>query len=72
MRSWTVVKICKFSRGLMVHIWVCRNEPEFLLWDYGMDPYREYADLIVNGTVDGIFTDFPWSLKNYLDMADSC
>jgi len=56
----------------MVHIWVCRNEPEFLLWDYGMDPYREYADLIVNGTVDGIFTDFPWSLKNYLDMADSC
>jgi len=60
------------SRDLKVHVWVCRNEPEYLLWDYGMDPYREYEDLISASDVDGIFTDFPWSLKNYIDMKSDC
>ena len=62
--------IILLSRGLKVHIWVCRNEPEYLLWDYGLDPYREYEDLIKVSKVDGIFTDFPWSLKNYMEMTD--
>lgn len=60
------------SRDLKVHIWVCRNEPEFLLWNYGMDPYKEYEDLISKGNVDGIFTDFPWSLRNYIDLTSNC
>ena len=61
-----------FRRGLKVHCWVARNEPSELLWDYGLDPYRQYEDLISNVGVDGIFTDFPWSLRNYLDFAESC
>lgn len=53
--------------NLKVHSWVSRNEGDFLLWDYGLDPYAEYEDLIEAG-VDGLFTDFPASLANYLSL----
>ncbi|CAG5096162.1 Oidioi.mRNA.OKI2018_I69.XSR.g14498.t1.cds [Oikopleura dioica] len=55
------------SLDLKVHSWVSRNEGKYLLWEYGLDPYKEYEDLIAAG-VDGIFTDFPASLANYLTL----
>jgi len=55
------------SLNLKVHSWVSRNEGEFLLWDYGLDAYAEFEDLIEAG-VDGLFTDFPASLANYLSL----
>jgi len=42
----------------------------FLAWDYGSDPYREYDEFVELG-VDGLFTDFPWSLSNYFQIKES-
>nr|XP_039257136.1 glycerophosphodiester phosphodiesterase GDPD5-like isoform X1 [Styela clava] len=55
--------------GLKVHTYALRNEYQFLAYDYGADPYREYEVFISMG-LDGMFTDFPWSLSNYLEMRD--
>ncbi|CBY30840.1 unnamed protein product [Oikopleura dioica] len=64
-RASRKMKRKKFN--LKVHSWVSRNEGDFLLWDYGLDAYAEYEDLIEAG-VDGLFTDFPASLANYLSL----
>ena len=48
-----------------VHPYTFRNEDEHLLWDYEMDPYREY-ELFYNITIDGYFTDFPGSLHKFM------
>lgn len=53
------------SFGLKVHTYTFRNENRFLAFDYGADPYREYATFVDLG-VDGMFTDFPWSLHNFM------
>lgn len=50
-----------------VHPYTFRNEYDYLAWDYGADPYREY-ELFHKIGIDGFFTDFPWSLANYMDM----
>jgi len=49
------------------HVFVFRNEYMFLPYDYGADPYREYDEFVKLGA-DGFFTDFPWSLSNYLNL----
>ena len=52
---------------LQVHVYTFRNEDQFLLWNYGADPYREYEQFLKLG-VDGYFTDFPWSLSHYMEL----
>jgi glycerophosphoryl diester phosphodiesterase len=45
------------KRGLAVHVWTLRNEPDYLSPTYNADPaaeYRRFRDL----GVDAIFTDF--------------
>ncbi|CAH1782656.1 unnamed protein product [Owenia fusiformis] len=54
------------AHGLKVHTYTLRNEDRFLLWDYGQDPYQEYEKLLSVG-IDGMFTDFPLTMKRYLD-----
>lgn len=56
--------------GLKVHVWVSRNENQFLLFDYGADVHEEFNDMIQAG-VDGIFTDFTHSLFNYLSVQEN-
>ncbi|XP_039265972.2 uncharacterized protein LOC120341512 [Styela clava] len=53
--------------GFVVHPFTFRNEYQFLAYDYGSDPYKEY-ELFINHGVDGLFTDFPGSLNNYLTL----
>jgi len=48
-------------------VYTFRNEYMFLPYDYGADPYREYDEFVKLGA-DGFFTDFPWSLSNYLNL----
>jgi len=59
------------EHNLKVHVYVSRNENQFLLFDYGADVHQEYEDLIVNAGVDGIFTDFTHSLFNYLAIKEN-
>ena len=52
-----------------VHPYTFRNEDQFLAFDYGTDPYKEYEMFISLG-VDGLFTDFPGSFSNYLELME--
>ncbi|CAK8686229.1 unnamed protein product [Clavelina lepadiformis] len=54
------------SYQLEVHAYTFRNEDQFLARDYGSDPYREY-EMFVEIGVDGLFTDFPWSLSRHME-----
>ncbi len=47
-------------------LYTFRNEYEFLLWDYGQDPYEEYQRFLDLG-IDGYFTDFAASLHRFLE-----
>ena len=51
--------------GLKVHAWTFANNN--YAWDYMHDPHGEY-EYYVNAGVDGLFTDFPWTLNNYLRL----
>ncbi len=51
---------------MKVHVYTFRNENHHLRWDYGQDPYVEYQTFLDLG-VDGFFTDFPGSLRRFLD-----
>lgn len=55
------------SAGLKVHPWDLKNENRFLPWTYGQDPYNEYDVFVKELGVDGFFTDFPATAKNYLN-----
>ena len=50
-----------------MHVYTFRNEDQFLLWNYGADPYREYEQFL-KLDIDGYFTDFPWSLSHYMEL----
>lgn len=52
---------------LKVHAYTFRNENKYLAWNYTQDPYTEY-ETFLQVPIDGYFTDFPASLKKFLDM----
>lgn len=53
--------------NLKVHAYTFRNEDKYLAWNYTQDPFNEY-ETFLNIPVDGYFTDFPATLKKFLDM----
>uniref|UniRef100_I1Q694 glycerophosphodiester phosphodiesterase n=2 Tax=Oryza glaberrima TaxID=4538 RepID=I1Q694_ORYGL len=53
------------ARGLQVHPYTYRNENQFLHFNFRQDPYAEYDYWINDVGVDGLFTDFPASLRRY-------
>lgn len=55
------------KNNLVVHTYTFRNEDKYLAWNYTQDPYNEYQKFF-DLQVDGYFTDFPASLKRFLDM----
>ncbi|CAK8686228.1 unnamed protein product [Clavelina lepadiformis] len=59
------------SNKLKVHSFTFQNEFQFLAWQYGADPYREYDKFVPLG-VDGFFTDYPWTLSNYFKTRCLC
>jgi glycerophosphoryl diester phosphodiesterase len=44
-------------RGLLVHTWTFRNEPQYLAADYGGNEIEEYLQFFELG-IDGVFSDF--------------
>ena len=57
--------IYQFRTPQQVHVFTFRNEDIFLAWEYGSDPYAEYEQFY-RARIDGFFTDFSASLRNYL------
>lgn len=55
------------DRQLQVHVWTLRNEDRYLAWDFEQDVYMAF-EFFVGQQVDGLFTDFPQALTNYLDQ----
>ncbi|XP_051126928.1 glycerophosphodiester phosphodiesterase GDPD5-like isoform X4 [Andrographis paniculata] len=55
------------NHNLQVHPYTYRNENQFLHFNFSQDPYKEYAFWIKEMGVDGLFTDFPGSLRQYQD-----
>uniref|UniRef100_A0A0D9X175 glycerophosphodiester phosphodiesterase n=1 Tax=Leersia perrieri TaxID=77586 RepID=A0A0D9X175_9ORYZ len=53
------------ARGLQVHPYTFRNENRFLHFNFRQDPYAEYDYWVNEVGVDGLFTDFPASLRRY-------
>ncbi|CAL5083939.1 unnamed protein product [Urochloa decumbens] len=53
------------ARGLQVHPYTYRNENQFLHFNFRQDPYAEYDYWINDVGVDGLFTDFPASLRRF-------
>jgi glycerophosphoryl diester phosphodiesterase len=49
----------------MAHPYTDRNENKFLHFDFRQDPYAEYDYWLNNVGVDGLFTDFPASLRQF-------
>jgi glycerophosphoryl diester phosphodiesterase len=45
------------QRGLLVHTWTFRNEPQYLAADYGGNETEEYLQFFELG-IDGVFSDF--------------
>jgi len=54
------------ERSMKVHAYTFRNENHHLNWDFGQDPHSEYEAFVHLG-VDGFFTDFPASLRRFLE-----
>ena len=52
------------SRGLKLHAYTFRNEFMHMAWTYGDDPHNEYREFVDAG-LDGFFTDFPATLRDY-------
>ncbi|OMO72017.1 Glycerophosphoryl diester phosphodiesterase [Corchorus olitorius] len=53
------------AHGLQVHPYTFRNENMFLHFNFSQDPYEEYYYWINKIKVDGFFTDFTGSLRNF-------
>uniref|UniRef100_J3MMQ8 glycerophosphodiester phosphodiesterase n=1 Tax=Oryza brachyantha TaxID=4533 RepID=J3MMQ8_ORYBR len=53
------------ARGMQVHPYTYRNENQFLHFNFRQDPYAEYDYWINDVAVDGLYTDFPASLRRY-------
>ncbi|KAL5197919.1 hypothetical protein ABZP36_001431 [Zizania latifolia] len=53
------------ARGMQVHPYTYRNENQFLHFNFRQDPYAEYDYWLNDVGVDGLFTDFPASLRRY-------
>lgn len=57
------------DRDMEVTLYTFRNEYDFLFFDYGQDPYEEYQ-LFYDMGIDGFFTEFPLSLKRFLEWKE--
>jgi len=55
------------ARGFKVHPWTLRNEDQFLAWDFQQDVHRAFDHFLTLG-VDGLFTDFPGTMADHLDV----
>lgn len=58
-------RVGPFASYLQVHPYTYRNENQFLHFNFRQDPYAEYDYWINDVGVDGLFTDFPASLRRY-------
>ncbi|KAJ7389777.1 hypothetical protein OS493_029199 [Desmophyllum pertusum] len=67
LQSTTNLVINAHKYNLKVHPYTFRNEDQYLAWNFTQDPYNEYQTFL-NTHIDGYFTDFPGSLKKFLDM----
>ena len=67
LQSTTDLVTKSHKYNLKVHAYTFRNEDRYLAWNYTQDPYNEY-ETFLNIQIDGYFTDFPASLKKFLDM----
>ncbi|XP_078349890.1 uncharacterized protein LOC144634733 [Oculina patagonica] len=68
LQSTTNLVTIAHKYNLKVHPYTFRNEDSYLAWNYTQDnPYNEY-ETFLNIPVDGYFTDFPATLKRFLDM----
>ena len=47
-------------KGLLIHTWTFRDEPNNLAADYGGNPLREYRQFFKLG-IDGVFSDFAFT-----------
>ena len=54
------------SLDLKIHVFTMRDEAQFILENSHGNPHREYEQFLKLG-VDGFFTDFPHTLRRYLD-----
>lgn len=57
------------AHGLQVHPYTYRNENSYLKFNFHLDPYEEYAYWTDVIGVDGFFTDFTRTLRQYQDWA---
>ena len=57
------------ARGKQIHVYTFRNEYIHLVWEYGQDPYTEY-DFYHSMGIDGYFTDFPRTARQFLKWKD--
>ena len=67
LQSTTDLVTKSHKYNLKVHAYTFRNEDRYLAWNYTQDPYNEY-ETFLNIQIDGYFSDFPASLKKFLDM----
>ncbi|KAL2650514.1 hypothetical protein R1flu_018642 [Riccia fluitans] len=58
------------ARNLQVHPYTFRNEPQYLHFDFHLDPYQEYEYWINTIGVDGLFTDFTGSLHLFQEWSN--
>lgn len=59
------------AHNLQVHPYTFRNENQFLHLEFHEDPYAEYDFWINQIGVDGLFTDFTGSLRNFQEWTSS-
>lgn len=54
------------SKNMKVHVWTFSVEDRTIPWIYGDDVRRQY-DAYIKEKVDGLFTDYPYSLSEHLN-----
>nr|GMC52597.1 glycerophosphodiester phosphodiesterase GDPD6 [Ipomoea batatas] len=56
--------------NLQVHPYTFRNEHKFLHFNFSQDPYKEFDFWINQMGVDGLFTDFPSSVRQFQEWTN--
>lgn len=54
------------KKNMKVHVWTFSVEDRTIPWIYGDDVRRQY-DAYIKEKVDGLFTDYPYSLNQHLE-----
>ncbi|CAD5121681.1 unnamed protein product [Dimorphilus gyrociliatus] len=54
------------DKNMKVHVWTFTVEDRSIPWIYGDDVRRQY-DAYIKEKVDGLFTDYPYGLREHLD-----